>query len=108
MIYGMSEPRKKPGVVFWATVVVVVALALVLAYPLSFGPARGLVSHAHLSARLVSVPYRPLLWADRVGPRWWRRWTREYSFRVSADGWGLMDRTDWESGVTVTDWGPFQ
>src|SRR5262245_32714981 len=30
----MSELRKKPGVAFWATVVVVV----VLAYPLSFGP----------------------------------------------------------------------
>lgn len=32
----MTTDRKKPGVAFWATVVVVVAL---LAYPLSFGPA---------------------------------------------------------------------
>jgi hypothetical protein len=32
----MSDERKKPGVAFWATVVVV---AVLLAYPLSFGPA---------------------------------------------------------------------
>jgi hypothetical protein len=31
----MSEPKKKPGVAFWASVVVVALLA----YPLSFGPA---------------------------------------------------------------------
>ena len=31
----MSEPRKTPGVAFWATVVVVALLG----YPLSFGPA---------------------------------------------------------------------
>jgi hypothetical protein len=34
--------RKKPGVAFWATVVVVVALA----YPLSFGPACWIISRA--------------------------------------------------------------
>ena len=32
----MSEPKKKPGVAFRATVVVVVVL---MGYPLSFGPA---------------------------------------------------------------------
>jgi hypothetical protein len=32
----MTSHRKKPGVAFWATVVVVVVL---VAYPLSFGPA---------------------------------------------------------------------
>jgi len=32
----MSESRKKPGVAFWATVVVVVVL---VGYPLNFGPA---------------------------------------------------------------------
>ena len=32
----MSEPKKKPSVAFWATVVVVVVL---VAYSLSFGPA---------------------------------------------------------------------
>ena len=32
----MTPSRKKPGVAFWPTVVVVVAL---VAYPLSFGPA---------------------------------------------------------------------
>ncbi len=37
----MTPSRKKPGVAFWATVVVVVGL---VAYPLSFGPACWLVS----------------------------------------------------------------
>ena len=32
----MCKPKKKPGVAFWATVVVVVAL---VGYPASFGPA---------------------------------------------------------------------
>jgi hypothetical protein len=32
----MSEQRKKPGVSFWTTVILVVVL---VAYPLSFGPA---------------------------------------------------------------------
>jgi len=37
----MMSSQKKPGVAFWATVVVVVVL---LAYPLSFGPACWLTS----------------------------------------------------------------
>ena len=37
----MTSDRKKPGVAFWATVVVVVGL---MAYPLSFGPACWLTS----------------------------------------------------------------
>ena len=36
--------RKKPGVTFWASA----ALVLVLAYPLSFGPATWLVRHSTL------------------------------------------------------------
>jgi len=42
MIGGMPEPQRKPGVAFWATVVVVVALA---AYPLSTGPTAWLRVH---------------------------------------------------------------
>jgi hypothetical protein len=37
----MSEHRKKPGVAFWATVVV----ACLLLYPISFGPACWVFSH---------------------------------------------------------------
>jgi hypothetical protein len=53
-----SSSPKKPGVAFWATVVVV---AVLVGYPLSFGPAcwltdRGVIDAAH-SGRL----YRPIL-----------------------------------------------
>lgn len=39
---GMSEDRKKPDVAFWATVTLVVVL---VAYPLSWGPACRLAFH---------------------------------------------------------------
>src|SRR5262245_39298602 len=32
------DSRKKPGVAFWATVVVVVVLVVLIAYPLAYGP----------------------------------------------------------------------
>ena len=52
----MSD-RKKPGVAFWATVVVVVAL---VAYPLSFGPACWITSRISGGAATVSIIYRPI------------------------------------------------
>jgi hypothetical protein len=55
----MSEPRKQPGVAFYTTVVI----ALVLAYPLSFGPACWITSRTNVGADLVPVVYRPLTWA---------------------------------------------
>ncbi len=39
----MTASRKKPGVAFWATLVVVVAI---VAYPLSFGPACWIASRS--------------------------------------------------------------
>ena len=55
----MHEPRKNPGVAFWATVVVLA----VLAYPISFGPACWLAtSWAPLRGPVNSV-YRPAAWA---------------------------------------------
>src|SRR5262245_26852625 len=50
----MTPPHKKPGVAFWATVVVVVAL---MAYPLSSGPVGCIITASqwdHL--------YSPLIW----------------------------------------------
>ena len=49
----MTSDRKKPGVAFWASVVLVVAL---VGYPLSFGPA------VWLAARGV-IPKSPVKWA---------------------------------------------
>jgi hypothetical protein len=52
--------RKKPGVAFWATVMVVVEL---VAYPLSFGPCMWLMNHGCIPSWVGDVPlYAPLGW----------------------------------------------
>ena len=51
----MTEERKRPGVAFWSTIVVVVALA----YPLSAGPACW-VSSRWGDGTVVSKLYEPL------------------------------------------------
>jgi hypothetical protein len=50
--------RKKPGVAFWTTMVVVI---LLIGYPLSFGPACWIASRIWVGRLL--VPYRPIVWA---------------------------------------------
>jgi len=59
----MTSSRKKPGVAFWATVVVV---ALLVAYPLSIGPTIWIADH-RLLPDPVKQPlryfYYPLAWA---------------------------------------------
>src|SRR5262245_31438217 len=52
----MRECPKKPGVAFWATTVVVVALA----YPLSFGPACWLADRGVLQFKTILRVYPPL------------------------------------------------
>src|SRR5262245_4621476 len=62
--------RKKPGVAFWATVVVVVVL---LAYPLSMGPACWIFWQPGDPPRLgrtLQWTYRPLEWPVEHGPLW--------------------------------------
>ena len=61
----MTSSRKKPGVAFWATVVVVVALA---AYPLSFGPACYLCEKNILSQKAAWIIFRPITWLARASP----------------------------------------
>ena len=61
----MTPDRKKPGVAFWATVVVVVAL---VAYPLSFGPACWMVRRGLISPPIVAHFYRPILRHSGVLP----------------------------------------
>src|SRR5262245_63765989 len=58
--------HKKPGVAFWATVVVVVVL---VAYPLSFGPACWLCEKGALSQRIGWTMFRPVTWLVLHGPR---------------------------------------
>jgi hypothetical protein len=50
--------RKKPGVAFWATVVLV---AVLVGYPLSFGPACWAVHKGVMSERILTTLYRPLV-----------------------------------------------
>jgi len=54
----MSEPKKKPGVAFWGTVVVV---CLPIAYVLSFGPACWFSSHTGIGVFALRTVYRPIL-----------------------------------------------
>ncbi len=58
----MSEHRK-PGVAFWTSV----TAALLLAYPLSFGPACWMTSRLGAGARFIPIVYRPMT----VPLRWW-------------------------------------
>jgi hypothetical protein len=55
----MSD-RKKPGVAFWATVVVVVAL---IGYPVSLGPAVWLTARGCFRDSAVQSFYMPVLWS---------------------------------------------
>jgi hypothetical protein len=62
----MTGDRKKPGVAFWGTVVVVALLA----YPLSFGPACWLAQRdAATTERLAPRLYWPIGWAFTKSPR---------------------------------------
>jgi hypothetical protein len=56
-----DEQKKKPGVLFWATVLVVCPLA----YPLSFGPACWLISRTRSGGDALATLYGPLL--GRIG-----------------------------------------
>ncbi len=72
----MSHTRKKPGVAFWATVVVVVVL---VAYPLSFGPACWLFKWGILSESRLRSVYAPILDHEAEIPRGARRFAAWYS-----------------------------
>jgi hypothetical protein len=89
--------RKKPGVAFWATVVVVVVL---MAYPLSFGPACWWFCSNCSDAEFSHVPeasvlYLPFGWIYSCSPK--------ESWLESAIGWyATVFRTD--DGLLVPCW----
>ena len=63
----MTSDRKKPGVAFWATVVVVVML---VGYPVSFGPACWMTKRDPMTFnRKAPLVYWPIGWACVSGPR---------------------------------------
>jgi hypothetical protein len=65
----MISDRKKPGVAFWATLVVV---AVLVAYPLSIGPAYWLKRQdwAYGSTHgAFHAVYGPIIWIYQQGPQ---------------------------------------
>jgi hypothetical protein len=69
---GMSEPQKKPGVAYWATVALVISLPVL--YVLAYGPWTWVVIHgfkdvAYLDAGGFYAPLYGWLQADG-GPKW--------------------------------------
>jgi hypothetical protein len=80
--------RKKPGVAFWATVVVVALLA----YPLSMGPAWRLsreIGLPEFAQHGVDVFYEPVWWARWNGPEWFQNAAQTYLHWWSGDQFEL-------------------
>jgi hypothetical protein len=102
--------REKPGVAFWATVVVVV---VVVAYPLSFGPACWLADRGILPRATTARIFTPLLdgpsedsygnhsnpltwWAD-LGARRTGIARRLWCWKVASDsGCGTISGCDYD------------
>ena len=73
----MPPSRKPPSAAFWATVVVAM---LLVAYPLSFGPACWFASSVNwFGMRRVSSLYWPMGWVAVHGPTWIGRPIVRYS-----------------------------
>ena len=62
----MNDKTRAPGAGFWITI----GLVVILANPLSFGPAVWLESRHPIESRIVERVYWPLLWAADYGPQW--------------------------------------
>ena len=68
----MNDP-KRPSTALHATIVV----AVLMVYPLSFGPVCRLSEDGHIQARTVWLAYRPILWMAYRAPSpingiiWW-------------------------------------
>jgi hypothetical protein len=92
--------RKKPGVAFWATVVTVVVL---VAYPLSFGPACWRLSMSRPSGS-VAAPriYCAIGWLAANGPSW----SRDAIFWYATRGQGnkVSIPVNWDDTVRTSMW----
>src|SRR6476646_6642480 len=88
---GMSDPKKKPGVTFWTTVVVV---AILVAYPLSFGPACWITSRCECGTPLVTTVYRPVLRLWLASPGGLGGAVHWYACALARDSWDLRYSPD--------------
>jgi len=82
--------RKKPGVAFWATMVVV---CLPIAYLLSFGPVCWISSHAGLGHFTLPRVYRPILEA-MSSSRNVAHLFNWYAKAGARSGWSWVDVSD--------------
>jgi hypothetical protein len=82
----MTPSRKQPGVAFWATVVLVVAL---VAYPLSFGPWCWCTSRLKGEIRSVPPVYGPITLLAETG-RPAGHAIRWYASLCAPDDWELF------------------
>jgi hypothetical protein len=78
----MREERKP----LWPWIVAVLT-GLPVLYVASFGPACWIVSHANLSGKIATVPYRPMIWSWQYGPEFLSRTIYRYSTVGAAKGW---------------------
>jgi hypothetical protein len=102
----MTPDRKKPGVAFWATAAVTVALL----YVASFGPACWISSRAGIGQKIVAIVYRPILWnlslSEESTPI--DRSIKWYSTIGAAYGyaWYCSFDPDSSTGYSDWEWGP--
>jgi len=81
----LTSDRIKPGLAFWATVVVVVVL---VAYLLSFGPWCWIISRSRDRARMVPAIYRPIMKVAERSPMA-RSAIDSYAKLIATDHWIL-------------------
>jgi hypothetical protein len=94
--------RKKPGVAFWTTVVLVVVSLL---YVLSFGPACWITSRCSLRGAWISTAYRPLIWSMETGPDAVSTALVWYSLAGVSQGWGWDINPDGHYGnLSLPTW----
>ena len=80
--------RKKPGVAFWATVVLVVVL---VGYPLSFGPACWITSRRGTTPEVIYKIYRPVIYNWGRAPRSGSLWKAVHWYaQLGAPGGSIM------------------
>jgi hypothetical protein len=101
----MTSDRNKPGVAFWATVVVIVVL---VAYPLSFGPWCWVTSRLNFGGQAIPRVYAPLMGILRNGPRpmiGWLNWyvslgsDQRWRFSPRLDSWSIPDTMSLPPGI---------
>ena len=80
----MSEDRRHPSAAFWITVALI---AVLVGYPLSFGPACWIASRSGTAVSVVNSAYQPILRLAFGGPSLIQRGTLGYAQLLADVGW---------------------